>query len=113
MSKLTIQLIINLQKQTIMSSQTIFLSPHQTIGSEENQRLADFGVIKYYGWKKVTIFQLDVDSYELVRLSPWKRYLFTVMHYQLILSPISPILIAETMQTCDCPNLACDHVTTA
>ena len=45
-----------------------FPSPHQTIGSEENQ--ADFGVIKYYGWKKVTIFQLDVDLFENVRLSP-------------------------------------------
>ena len=40
----------------------------QTIGSEENQGLADFGVIQYYGWKKVTIFQLDVDSFEIVRL---------------------------------------------
>jgi len=39
---------------------------YQTIGSEENQGLADFGVIKYYGWKKVTIFQLDVDSFEIV-----------------------------------------------
>ena len=47
----------------------LFLSPHQTIGSEESQGLADFGVIKYYGWKKVTIFQLDVDSFEIVRLS--------------------------------------------
>ena len=45
---------------------TIF--PHQTVGSEEQQGLADFGVIKYYGWKKVTIFQLDVDSFENVRL---------------------------------------------
>jgi len=40
----------------------------QTIGSEENQGFADFGVIKNYGWKRVTIFQLDVDSFENVRL---------------------------------------------
>ena len=46
-----------------------FLPPHQTIGSEENQGLADYGVIRYYGWKKVTIFQLDVDSFENVRFS--------------------------------------------
>ena len=44
-----------------------FVSSLQTIGSEENQGLADFGVIQYYGWKKVTIFQLDVDSFENVR----------------------------------------------
>jgi len=48
---------------------TIFVFSVQTIGSEENQGLADFGVIKYYGWKKVTIFQLDVDSFEIVRIS--------------------------------------------
>ena len=46
-----------------------FDSSLQTIGSEENQGLADFGVIKYYGWSKVTIFQLDVDSFENVRIS--------------------------------------------
>ena len=38
----------------------------QTVGSEENQGYADFGVIKFYGWKKVTILQLDVDSFERV-----------------------------------------------
>ena len=38
----------------------------QTIGSEENQGLADFGVIKYYGWRSVTILQLDVDTFEKV-----------------------------------------------
>ena len=46
-----------------------FVSSLQTIGSEENQGLADFGVIQYYGWRKVTIFQLDVDSFENVRIS--------------------------------------------
>ena len=46
-----------------------FVSSLQTIGSEENQGLADFGVMQYYGWKKVTIFQLDVDSFENVRIS--------------------------------------------
>ena len=51
-----------------MSSHATFPLSPQTIGSEENQGFADFGVIKYYGWKRVTIFQLDVDSFENVRL---------------------------------------------
>ena len=46
-----------------------FVFSLQTVGSEDNQGLADFGVIQYYGWKKVTIFQLDVDSFENVRIS--------------------------------------------
>ena len=46
-----------------------FVFSLQTVGSEDNQGLADFGVIQYYGWRKVTIFQLDVDSFENVRLS--------------------------------------------
>ena len=59
----------NYSTKQISGHHASFLSPHQTIGSEENQGLADFGVIKHYGWKKVTIFQLDVDSFEIVRLS--------------------------------------------
>lgn len=51
-----------------MSSHATFPLSPQTIGSEENQGFADFGVIKNYGWKRVTIFQLDVDSFENVRL---------------------------------------------
>jgi len=39
----------------------------QTIGSEEILGLAYSGVIKYYGWKKVTILQLDIDLFETVR----------------------------------------------
>jgi len=47
-----------------------FFSPCQTIGSEENQRLADFGVIKYYGWN-----QMDVASDEIVRLIFMKAFI--------------------------------------
>ena len=51
----------------MLSYASDFLSPHQTIGSEDNQGLADFGVIQYYGWRRVTIFQLDVDTFENAR----------------------------------------------
>ena len=59
-----------------------FVSSLQTIGSEENQGLADFGVIQYYGWRKVTIFELDVDSFENVRISilSVRKELFSTVH---------------------------------
>ena len=39
----------------------------QTIGSEENQGLADFGVKQYYGWRRVIILPQDVDIFEKVK----------------------------------------------
>jgi len=36
-------------------------------------------VIKYYGWKKVTIFQLDIDSFEVVRLPALKDFIFILI----------------------------------
>ena len=49
-----------------MSSCDLF-STLQTIGSEELVGLAYFGVVKHYGWKQVTILQLDIDLFEAVR----------------------------------------------
>ena len=59
-----------------------FVFSLQTIGSEDNQGLADFGVIQYYGWRKVTIFELDVDSFENVRISilSVRKELFSTVH---------------------------------
>ena len=59
-----------------------FVFSLQTIRSEDNQGLADFEVIQYYGWRKVTIFELDVDSFENVRISilSVRKELFSTVH---------------------------------
>ena len=86
-----------------------FFTPCQTIGSEENQGLADFGVIKYYGWKKVTIFQMDVASDEIVRLLFMEVFMHSY-HWNLSFSYRSQFINPPVMYSHKRGTLYSDHL---